>query len=124
MGVLGMQKAHLMAAGSRARGVLQTWTASLLQFFHGGANVPGMKRDVMHAGTAVFQETGHRPILAKRFQQLDLGPGILLGGVPQDTVDYTPQFGLRPSITSFGQDAKGELYLTLQTGQVYRIAPQ
>jgi len=41
-----------------------------------------------------------------------------------DLQDHTPQFGTLSSINSFGEDALGELYLTVQSGNVYRIAPQ
>jgi len=35
-----------------------------------------------------------------------------------------PQLGIHPNITSFGQDGRGEIYITVQTGEVYRIVRQ
>jgi glucose/arabinose dehydrogenase len=45
------------------------------------------------------------------------------GGVASDVMDHGTQFGLLPGITSFGEDARGELYLTVLDGDVYRITP-
>lgn len=45
-------------------------------------------------------------------------------GVATDVRDHTADFGTLPGITSFGEDGRGEMYITLQSGQVYRIAPQ
>jgi hypothetical protein len=46
------------------------------------------------------------------------------GGVATELVDHTPQFGTKTGITSFGEDGRGELYITRDNGEVYRIAPQ
>jgi hypothetical protein len=46
-----------------------------------------------------------------------------VNGVVQDQHDYTPEFGLLGSITSFGEDTRGELYIVVQEGRVYRIVP-
>lgn len=46
------------------------------------------------------------------------------GGAATDVKDHSAEFGLVPGVTSFGEDGRGELYITLGTGQVYRITPQ
>jgi glucose/arabinose dehydrogenase len=46
-----------------------------------------------------------------------------VNGVVQDQHDYTAEFGLLGSITSFGEDSRGELYVVVQEGRVYRILP-
>ena len=46
-----------------------------------------------------------------------------VNGVAQNLTDYTPRFGTLRNITSFGQDSRGELYIVVQGGSVYRIAP-
>jgi glucose/arabinose dehydrogenase len=48
----------------------------------------------------------------------------LQAGAGVDLTDYTPQLGTVPSITSFGEDSQGELYVIGQGGNVYRIAPR
>jgi Glucose / Sorbosone dehydrogenase len=46
------------------------------------------------------------------------------GGAATAIVDHTAEFGAVPQITSFGEDGRGELYITQATGDVYRITPQ
>jgi len=46
----------------------------------------------------------------------------MVGGVATDIRDHT-EFGTLGEITSFGEDGRGELYVTRASGQVYRISP-
>jgi glucose/arabinose dehydrogenase len=46
------------------------------------------------------------------------------GGIATDVVDHSAAFGLISGITSFGEDGRGELYITRASGEVYRIQPQ
>ncbi len=69
------------------------------------------------------------PSLVGRYLFADLCAGWIKsfrwqGGVATDLVDHTPQLGAHPYITSFGQDGRGEVYITLLTGEVYRIVPR
>jgi glucose/arabinose dehydrogenase len=69
------------------------------------------------------------PILEGRYFWADLCRGWVKSfrvenGAAVDLTDYTPQFGLLSSPSSFGEDGLGELYITTQgDGSVYRIAP-
>jgi hypothetical protein len=68
------------------------------------------------------------PALAGRYFFADLCTGWvrslkMQGGVATDVQDHTPQFGVHTQITSFGEDGRGELYITVGSGEVYRIAP-
>ncbi len=46
------------------------------------------------------------------------------GGVATDLVDHEADFGPVPSISSFGEDGVGELYVVSLGGTVYRITAQ
>ncbi len=46
------------------------------------------------------------------------------GGTVTDLIDHTADFGVAGGLTSFGEDARGEIYVTRSSGQVYRITPQ
>jgi hypothetical protein len=46
-----------------------------------------------------------------------------VGGAVVDLHDYAAELGTLGSITSFGEDSRGELYIIVQNGSVYRIAP-
>ncbi len=47
----------------------------------------------------------------------------MVGGVATDLVSHT-EFALLPNLTSFGENTRGELYITRANGDVSRIAPQ
>jgi glucose/arabinose dehydrogenase len=69
------------------------------------------------------------PILGGRYFFADFCAGWIRSfrvqaGVAVDLQDHTAQLGTLSSINSFGEDALGELYITVQGGNVYRIAPQ
>ena len=42
-------------------------------------------------------------------------------GSPVDLIDHAPAFGTIPQISSFGEDAAGELYVLSLSGMVYRV---
>ena len=78
-------------------------------------------------GGYVYRGT-RNPALAGRYFFAELCAGWVRslrmeGGVATDVVDHRGQFGKLPGVTSFGEDGRGELYITLGNGQVYRIAP-
>ena len=67
------------------------------------------------------------PALSGRYFFGDLCAGWIRsfrvqGGTVTDLRDHTPQFGTVGSLTSFGEDGRGELYVT-GGSSVYRIAP-
>jgi hypothetical protein len=76
-------------------------------------------------GGYVYRGT-RNPTLAGRYFFADYCAGWvrslkMQGGVATDVVDHTPEFGVVPNIQSFGEDGRGELYIMLATGEVYRI---
>jgi glucose/arabinose dehydrogenase len=67
------------------------------------------------------------PILAGHYFYADYCRGWVrsfryVNGAVADQHDYTTEFGTLGNITSFGEDTRGELYITTQAGRVYRIA--
>jgi glucose/arabinose dehydrogenase len=79
-------------------------------------------------GGYVYRGTRH-PALSGRYFFAELCAGWvrslrMQGGVATDIVDHSTDFGLVPGVTSFGEDGRGELYITRDIGEVYRIAPQ
>lgn len=47
----------------------------------------------------------------------------LVNGVASQLTDWTAALGPGANITSFGEDAAGELYIMTSAGGLYRIAP-
>lgn len=47
----------------------------------------------------------------------------MVGGLATDVREHT-EFGTLGTISSFGEDGRGELYITRSSGEVYRITPQ
>jgi glucose/arabinose dehydrogenase len=79
-------------------------------------------------GGYVYRGTRY-PALAGRYFFGDYCAGwvrslTIRGGVATNVVDHTAEFGTVANLTSFGEDARGELYITSGNGQVYRITPQ
>jgi len=80
------------------------------------------------AGGYVYRGTA-LPAFAGRYFFGDYCAGwvhsfVMQNGSVTDVVDHSAEFGLIPGLTSFGEDARGELYITSSNGDVYRIAPQ
>ena len=68
------------------------------------------------------------PTLAGRYFFADYCVGRvrslrMVAGVATDLRDHD-EFGTLREVTSFGEDGRGELYITRASGQVYRIMPQ
>lgn len=105
-----------------------------------GCNVTGLTLPVLtylhgpseSIGCAIIGGSVYRgsriPAFVGRYFYGDLCQGWiksvrLQNGAPADLLDHTAQFGPHPNLTSFGVDARGELYLTTGDGNVYRIVP-
>jgi len=66
------------------------------------------------------------PILAGRYLYSDYCTGFVRsfrfqGGQATDPRDWSMNLPLGGSVTSFGEDARGEVYVAIQSGSVYRI---
>ncbi|HUL49645.1 MAG TPA: PQQ-dependent sugar dehydrogenase [Gemmatimonadales bacterium] len=48
---------------------------------------------------------------------------VMQHGSAADVRDHSADFGVLAGLTSFGEDARGELYITTANGDVYRFAP-
>jgi glucose/arabinose dehydrogenase len=73
----------------------------------------------VYRGTRVAALAGH-------YLYADYCSGIvksfrLAGGVPTEQHDWTTELSPGQWITSFGQDARGDVYIMTQTGGLYRI---
>lgn len=94
----------------------------VLEYSHGvnDANGCSITGGYVYRGTRL-------PILAGHYFYGDYCGGWVrsfryVNGVVQDQRDY-PQFGSLLALTSFGEDARGELYITTWYGNVWRIVP-
>lgn len=95
-------------------------TLPILEYAHGPADAIGCAI----LGGYVYR--GHlAPELTGRYLYADLCSGFVRSfkwtGAVTDQVDLTPEVGAYPGVTSFGEDAKGELYLVVGDGSVYRF---
>jgi hypothetical protein len=65
------------------------------------------------------------PELSGRYLYADLCSGFVRSftwtGAVTDQLDLTPEVGAYAGVTSFGEDARGELYLVVGDGSVYRF---
>jgi glucose/arabinose dehydrogenase len=69
------------------------------------------------------------PILAGRYLYADYCAGwvrslTFAGGQATDLMDWSADLAPGGSVTSFGEDAAGELYILTQGGAIYRIVPR
>lgn len=69
------------------------------------------------------------PLLAGRYLYADYCTGEVwsftwVGGTATELLDWTGTLGPGERVTSFGEDARGELYLTTGEGGLYRIVPE
>ena len=65
------------------------------------------------------------PELSGRYLYADLCSGFVRSfkwtGAATDNLDLTPEVGAHAGVTSFGEDARGELYLVVGDGSLYRF---
>ncbi len=69
------------------------------------------------------------PMLAGHYLYSDYCTGFVksfrwVGGLSTDLRDWSVELPAGTGVTSFGEDARGELYVTTQAGAVYRIVPK
>ncbi|MGH7545040.1 MAG: PQQ-dependent sugar dehydrogenase [Gemmatimonadota bacterium] len=94
-------------------------TLPVLEYSHGeGCSVTG---GYVYRGSEI-------PELQGRYFYGDFCSGFVrsfryVGGAATVEQDWTSQLGTIGSLSSFGEDASGELYITTLTGSVYRIVP-
>ena len=96
-------------------------TMPVLEYGHtaGACSVTG---GYVYRGTRVTALAGH-------YLYADYCSGVVksfrfVGGAVTDQRDWTTQLSPGTGITSFGEDARGELYIMRQAGGVYRIIQQ
>ena len=97
--------------------VMSGLTQPVYDYDHGGGNCS-------ITGGYVYRGT-RNPTLAGRYFFADYCVSLvrslrMVGGVATDLRDHT-EFGPLSEITSFGEDGRGELYITRANGDVFRI---
>ena len=98
-------------------------TLPVFEYAHGGTSTTGCSVD----GGYVYRGTRF-PALYGRYFFADYCTNWvkslrMQNGVATDLVDHTAQLTASGNITSFGEDGRGELYITAGS-TVYRIVPQ
>jgi glucose/arabinose dehydrogenase len=94
-------------------------TLPVTVYGHGaGCSITG---GYVYRGTAL-------PVLAGQYLYSDYCAGFVrsfayAGGGAADPRDWTAQLGPSGNVTSFGEDAAGELYIMTAGGDLYRISP-
>ena len=95
-------------------------TLPILEYAHGPADAIGCAI----IGGHVYRGS-LAPELTGRYLYADLCSGFVRSfkwnGAVSDEVDLTPEVGSYPGVTSFGEDARGELYLVVGDGSLYRF---
>jgi glucose/arabinose dehydrogenase len=110
-----MEGDHCYKSGSCARAGL---TMPAIEYGHGdGCSITG---GYVYRGTAI-------PELAGTYFYGDYCNGWVrsftyAGGIATNASSW-PTLGTKQQITSFGEDARGEIYVVLASGTIYRIAP-
>jgi glucose/arabinose dehydrogenase len=95
-------------------------TMPVVEYAH-ASNMCSVTGGYVYRGTRVTQLIGHYVYadLCSGF----VGSFLLAGGMATQGVNWTSQLSPGGSIVSFGEDARGELYMVLYNGGVYRIVP-
>jgi hypothetical protein len=95
-------------------------TLPILEYAHGAADAVGCAI----LGGYVYRGS-LAPELAGRYLYADLCSGFVRSfkwtGAVTDQLDLTPDVGAHTGVTSFGEDARGELYLVVGDGSVFRF---
>lgn len=95
-------------------------TLPILEYAHGAADAVGCAI----IGGYVYRGS-LAPALQGRYLYADLCSGFVRSfvwkGAVTDEVDLTPETGAQGGVTSFGEDARGELYLIVGDGSLYRF---
>jgi glucose/arabinose dehydrogenase len=111
-----MEGTHCYNAGTCSQAGL---TPPVVEYQHSPAcSVTG---GYVYRGTRVTQLIGH--YLYADYCSGFVGSFLLSGGAATQGRDWTSQLSPGGSIVSFGEDARGELYIVNYLGGVYRIVP-
>lgn len=113
-----MEGTHCFPPGASC--VTTGLTLPILEYAHGPSNSVGCAV----IGGFVYRGT-LAPGLAGRYLYADLCSGFIRSfvwsGSVTEATDLTAELGAHPGVTSFGEDARGELYLVVGDGTVYRF---
>jgi glucose/arabinose dehydrogenase len=95
-------------------------TMPVVEYAH-ASNMCSVTGGYVYRGTRVTQLIGHYVYadLCSGF----VGSFLLAGGMATQGFNWTSQLSPGGSIVSFGEDARGDLYIVAYSGGVYRIVP-